>query len=891
MQGQTALLTVILTHEHTDFDALASMLAAARLYPGAVPVLPRQMNRNLEVFLAEYHELLPFVRQEDLPKRRIDRVIAVDTQSFQPVRGMGAQTTASIIDHHPLLRELPAGWSYWGEETGATTTLLVERIAAQSLTLSPVEATLLMLGIYEDTGALSYQTTTPRDLRAAAWLLERGANLLVVNKHLHHPLTDEQQKLYQQLTDNCHPYQFHGHSVVIATAVTPEPVEEISTLAHQLRDLYEPDGLFMLVQMADAIQLVARSTSDAIDVGRIAQALGGGGHSRAAAALIREGTLHSVFEALVYLLHSQIRPTVTVGQIMSYGIPQTLAPSDTIAAAAERMQRYGFEGFPVVDPADGRIVGMLTRQEIDRAVRHGLEKHLVSRYMRAGEVFVTPDDSVATLRKVMTEQGWGQVPVLDPDTGAILGIVTRTDLIKQWMTPAAAQPETQADLMAQMLPGSLRDLLAQAGAAASELGSPLYAVGGFVRDLLLGEPNFDIDLVVEGDAIRLAQALAGRLGGRVRSHRRFGTAKWILPPELLARSNGGHDPVDGALPASLDFVTARMEFYDRPTALPTVEQSSIKQDLHRRDFTINTLALRLTPDRWGELIDAYGGRKDLDDGLIRVLHSLSFIEDPTRILRAVRFEQRFGFRIEPRTEELIADALDLLDRVSAERIRHELELLLQEARPERALRRLDEIGGLARLHPQLRCENWYAVKAAELRAALAAASEPDSVAPPAMAIPPDARPRLHLALLLYPLPAATAAEFLDRWHMRKEYRDLALETHALAERLGELGAATLRPSQILRLLDESSDEARLVLRAATDDWLVRQRLDLYQRKLRHVRATITGDDLRRLGLTPGRIYRRILERLRDALLDGEIVTHEQEEALARELIAADEELS
>lgn len=885
MQGQAGLLTVILTHEHTDFDALASLLAAARLYPGAVPVLPRQMNRNLEAFLREYQDLLPFVRQEDLPRRRINHIIAVDTQAVQPVRGMVALPPMTIIDHHPLLRELPAGWSFWGEETGATTTLLVERLIAQGLALSPVEATLLMLGIYEDTGALSYQTTTPRDLRAAASLLECGANLLVVNKYLHHPLTDEQQRLYEQLTDNCHPYQFHGHSVIIATAVLPGPVDEISTLAHKLHDLYEPDGLFMLVQMAGNIQLVARSTTDAIDVGKIAQALGGGGHARAAAALIREGTLPSVFETLVYLLHSHVRPTVTVGQIMSYGSPQTLAPTETIAAAAERMHRYGFEGFPVVDPADGRIVGMLTRREIERAVHHGLGAHPISRYMRPGEVFVTPDDSVATLRKVMTEQDWGQVPVIDPRNGAILGIVTRTDLIKQWLAPSAAQPETLADLMAQTLPAPLHALLQQAGAVAAELGLPLYAVGGFVRDLLLGEPNFDVDLVVEGDAIRLAQTLAERLGGRVRSHRRFGTAKWILPAARAA-SAAEQQPAGRALPASLDFVTARMEFYDRPTALPTVERSSIKQDLHRRDFTINTLAVRLTPDRWGELLDAYGGRKDLDDGLIRVLHSLSFIEDPTRILRAVRFEQRFGFTIEPRTRELIADALDLLERVSAERVRHELELILAETQPERALCRLAELGVLARLHPQLRCERWYSAKAAELRGLLAVVGQPANGAPPPMAIAADAGPRLHLALFLYPLPPAAAAEFLARWHMRKEYRDLVVEVHALADRLAQLRAPALRPSQILRLLDESSDEARLILRVATDDWLARQRLDLYQRKLKHVRPSITGDDLQRLGLPPGRVYRQVLEHLRDALLDGKIATREQEAALAQDLIAA-----
>ncbi|MGQ9767336.1 MAG: CBS domain-containing protein [Anaerolineae bacterium] len=875
---------LVLTHERTDFDALASLLAAARLYPQAVPVLPRQLNRNLEAFLAVYGDSLPFVRLEDLPKGRVDRVIVVDTQTVQQVRSMHAGTTGIIIDHHPQMRELPPGWSFWGEETGATTTLLVERIAGEGLALTPVEATLLMLGIYEDTGALCYETTTARDLRAAAWLLERGANLLEVNRFLHHPLTDEQRLLYQQLADNSQPYQFHGHSVIIASATVSEPVEEISTLAHKLRDLYEPDGIFMLVQMGNDIQLVARSTTDAIDVGKIAQALGGGGHSKAAAALIRNAALPGVYEALVYLLQSQVRPSVTVGQIMSYGVPQTLAPTDTIATAAERMRRYGFEGFPVLE--NGRIVGMLTRREIDRAVHLGLEKHPVSRYMRAGEVYVTPDDSVATLRKVMTEHEWGQVPVVDPKTGALVGIVTRTDLIKQWTTPVAAPAETIDRLLTEALPPALLALLKQAGSVASELGYPLYAVGGFVRDLLLGEPNFDVDLVVEGDAIRLAQALASRSGGRVRSHRRFGTAKWILPESATISGNGRERAPGGpVLPEALDFVTARTEFYERPTALPTVERSSIKQDLHRRDFTINTLAVRLNPDRWGELLDFYGGRKDLEDGTIRVLHSLSFVEDPTRILRAVRFEQRFGFTIEPRTEKLIADALDLLDRVTAERLRHEIELILAEAQPERALCRLENLGVLARLHPALRCDSWFTIKAGELRATLAAVSDPHSQSPAAMQLPVDASPRLYLALFLYRLSAQVINEFLERFRIRKEYRDLVLAVRGLAERVPLLSRADLRPSEIVAALDESSAEARLVVRVAEDNWLVRQRLDLYQRRLQHIRPALTGDDLHRMGVTPGPIYRRILAQVRGALLDGEISSLAEEIALVEHLLA------
>jgi tRNA nucleotidyltransferase (CCA-adding enzyme) len=411
------------------------------------------------------------------------------------------------------------------------------------------------------------------------------------------------------------------------------------------------------------------------------------------------------------------------------------------------------------------------------------------------------------------------------------------------------------------------------------LGYRLYAVGGFVRDLILGVPNFDIDLVVEGDAIQLAQRLAERLGGHVRSHRRFGTAKWIVPDDLRADGSG-----DGLLPASLDFVTARTEFYEHPTALPTVERSTIKQDLHRRDFTINTLAVRLDSERWGQLLDFYGGKKDLDDGIIRVLHSLSFVEDPTRILRAARFEQRFGFTIEPRTERLIADARDLLARVSGERVRHEFLLAMDEAEPEKVLCRLADLGVLKVLQPELQCDTWLREKAHDLRIQFAMVRETRSTVPPHMSIPVGALARLHLALATYRLSASALEEFIEHYRLLKGDRDLILEIARLRERLPRLMENTLPASAIVEILDESTDEARLLLRVATDSWLVRQRLDQYQRRLRHVRSSVQGEDLRRMGIQPGPIYGDILRRLRAGRLDGQIRTREEEELIVKEML-------
>ncbi len=856
---------LIVTHEHADFDAVASLLAAHKLYPGALPVLPRSINRNVRHFLTIYRDAFPFVRPEDLTRSRVTRVIVVDSQSFQAPKGVSSQTPVLIIDHHALARTLPPHWVYTGEAMGATTTLLVERIIRRGVALSSLEATLLTLGIYEDTGSLLYGTTTPRDVRAAAWLLEQGADLDTVARFLHHPLNEAQRMLFQRLIDQALVLDIHGHTVVIAAAKAPAFMDELSTLAHKLRDLYDPAALFILVGLDGHIQMVARSATDAVDVGRIAASLGGGGHRRAAAAVLRDISLEDAVRQLRRLLQTHVRPSTTVAQMMSHGV-RTLPPDTPIREVDAQMRRYGFEGFPVVDPLTGHVVGMITRRQVDRALHHGLAGAPISRIMHAGSYTVRPEDSIETLRRTMMKSGWGQIPVVD-EKGRVIGIVTRTDLITLWGQPSTSPRETIARKLEESLPPALVQLLRLVSREAAELEMPLYVVGGFVRDLLLGVKNWDVDLVVEGDAIRLARRLATKYGGRVRSHRRFGTAKWILPDQ-------GFFPPGEGLPETLDLVTARTEFYEHPTALPTVESSSIKLDLHRRDFTINTLAIRLDGEHWGELLDFYGGLSDLQTGLIRVLHSLSFVEDPTRILRAVRFEQRFGFRIEQRTEELIADARELLSRVSGPRITHELELILNERQPERALQRLQELGVLPHIYPDLTFDDRVAARFRRLRKALHSRERPDAIE------------RLYMGLWLYDLPAEAIQGIERRLHFRRETVRLLNDLIALREQRRDLAAPDLPPSGFVRRVEKRSLGALFIIAVAENKPVLWERYDRYVQTWRHIRPAVDGTYLRRtLGLRPGPQFGRILRALRDGWLDGEIRTPEEEKAKLRFLIA------
>ena len=538
-------MQVILTHENADFDAIASLLGASKLFPKAHAVLPRRVNRNVRAFLALYGAELPFMQPDDLPHQPIRYVVLVDTQGLVTLRNMAPDVHVDVIDHHEPDREPHPEWHFGGELMGATTTLLAEALSARGLSLTPIEATLLLLGIYEDTGSLSYPMTTARDARAAAWLLDQGARLDVAAQFLHHPLAPEQRELYERLLAGSVTLELEGHSVVLAAAEAPGFNEEISTLAHKLRELLEPSALFLMVSLDGRVQLVARSTTDDIDVSLVARHFGGGGHRRAAAALIRDRALAEVRQAVLELLPRAMRPSITVGQVMSRGV-QVLAPETTVAEAAERMRRTGHEGFPVV--SGGNVVGLLTRRAVDRALQFQMGDKSVAQIMEAGSVTIGVHESVRRLQALMIESGWGQIPVLDG--GRIVGVVTRTDLITLWGTPPqqAQQAEIAARLERALSPPVLA-LVRRISQTAHAMGYTPYFVGGLVRDLLLGLPIVDVDLVIEGDAIALLRRLAAELGGRVRAHRRFGTAKWLLSARVWR--DVGAKPVEG-LPASID---------------------------------------------------------------------------------------------------------------------------------------------------------------------------------------------------------------------------------------------------------------------------------------------------------------------------------------------------
>jgi len=873
-------LRVILTHEQADFDALGSLLGAWLLDESAIPVLPHRINRNGRAFLTLYGHELPFVEARDMPAGSIGHILLVDTQSLVTLRGLGHHTRIDVLDHHKKREGLSPEWQVKTDHTGACTTLMVEGMQERGMPLTVVQATLLLLGIYEDTSSLTYINTTARDARAAAYLLEQGASLTLLGRFLNPPLSPEQRALYDELMGTIETVSLHGLKIMIATAASAENTSEVSSVAHKLRDQYDPHALFLVVATSEGIRIVARSHTDQINVAAVMGHFGGGGHEWAAAALLPPNAtpsaerLQQVRQRLIGLLPGIVRPSITVAQMMSRK-PHVLPPRTPVAEAAAMMQRYGYEGFPVVDE-NKQVVGLLTRRAVDRAMSHKLNLPAAS-LMEAGCVTVGPDDSIEHLQQVMTNSGWGQVPVVDPVSGEITGIVTRTDLLKTLtLPPNRLQRENLGERLEAALPPAHLALLKTIAALARARRTPVYVVGGFVRDLLLERPTLDFDVVAEGDAIGLARALSDQFGGRVVAHSRFGTAKWFtgeVRGNLAAALGGGEllNPAD--LPESLDLIAARTEFYDYPTALPTVERSGIKLDLHRRDFTINTLAIRLDGRHYGELYDYWNGENDIRHGLVRVLHSLSFIDDPTRLLRAVRFEQRFNFRIENRTLQLMDEALPMLKQVSGQRIQHELNLMMAEPRVLAMLTRLARLNILPAIHPDLPWDERIAARLHQNHAE-------EWNWPLQGGIP--SRETLFYLLWLGGLPLARITSIAERLRLSSaQLRALTAASALLADLSGLKGAP---PSAVVERLDELPPAAIYAAACLAEDESLRQPLLAYQQTWQYVHPRTDGETLQARGLPPSPLYRVVLKTLRGAWLDGRISSAEEETALLDDLL-------
>jgi len=880
-------MKIITTHLHADFDCLASMVAALKLYPGAQLVFPGSQEKNVREYLAQTDFHIPYSKLKNLSLDRVKQVIIVDASTKERVGAFARlvekkDVIVHLYDHHVASKiDIPHELAVI-RKRGSTVTIFCELLRERGVSLTKSEATLMAMGLYEDTGSLTFSSVCLADFEAARWLLEQGADLNAVSVSISRELTSLQIEMLDRLIKNLDYERIGSVTIAYSTASTPRYIGDLAVIANKLMDAETLSALFVLVRMGDRISLIARSRVEGVNVGQVAEKMGGGGHPSAASATIKAMTLPQAVARLKQSLKETLEHSMTAKEMMVERVVTAEAVS-TITDIEKMMTRFNIGGAPVLDK--GKVAGLITRQIVEKAIYLQMGEKPVSDFMINEFSTVAPDTPFQVVEELILGRRQKLAPVVDPSTGKMTGVISRGIVLNKLYGDSLFKPSLEGaggyrvrhpqsknvmGLVKELMPESVLKLFELVAKVADGSGYGAYVVGGFARDLLLRTRSVDLDIVIEGDGVDFARKLAKKVKGRVHPHKKFKTAIVIMP--------------DGF---KLDVATARIEYYAYPAALPTVETSAIRNDLFRRDFSINAMAIRLNGAKAYTLIDFFGGQADLKTRSLRVLHNLSFVEDPTRAYRAVRFEHRYGFTMGKQTISLLKNAvrLQLFNRLSGERLFSELEIILKERRPAGAVSRMKQLGLLKFIHPDLvfdsiaerlmdQCEDFLAWH--------------DLTFPTR----PARKSKVYFMALFDRLEkiniseenmiSASAAQIIQKIATSLKRVNSAMRELNLPGRTGWPGAAP--PSLLYRLFSPLSDEALIFLAAKSNNEETRLAVTRFFSSLKNTKPHICGGDILKLGVTPSKKVGAILDAVMGAQLDGEIKTKEEALDMARKVI-------
>ncbi len=886
-------MKVITTHLNADFDGLASMIAVQKLYPDAVMVFPGSQEKNVRRFISETLQYrYKFERLKHIEIDQIDTLIVVDTRQKSRIGDLARclenpGISLHLYDHHPDNSQGMKGNVENISPVGATATLLCQILKEKNIPISEEEATIFGLGIYEDTGSLTHLTTTPEDLFAIAWLLEKGAQLDVISQFLSYDLTSRHVNLIHELTKTAKSYMISGIKVVVINLTLQEYEDDFSLIVRRFMVMENLDCLFALICMEGRIYLIARSRLAEVNVGSIARDFNGGGHATASSATIRDMTLIEAQEKLIRSFHRHIKPQAIAQEMLSRPVI-SIPENTTISEANDLLTRYNITVLPVLATSTPdtiqnstpplQIIGSISRRVTEKAIHHNLGSFPVSDYMTTDIEVLPLSATLADIEELIIEHRQRLIPIIHEQQ--LEGVITRTDLLNMLINDPSHLPQNLdrdpdetvrekyknvLQLMSETLDRDIIILLRTIGEVADESGFKAYAVGGFVRDLLLKLKNLDLDIVVEGDGIVFAKQLVKKLGGRVRTHERFITANVILPSGF-----------------KIDVATARLEYYEYPAALPTVELSSIKLDLYRRDFTINAMALQLNPAKFGTLIDFFNCQNDLKNKLIKVLHNLSFVEDPSRILRAIRFEKRMDFRISKHAERLIHGAvkMDLFGKATNPRLFAELKQIFAEENPILAISRLADFNMFQFLWPDLlpnlKMDRRFLHILRQVQGAISWFH--------LLYLDETIEPwRIYLLSIMARSRPKQLETFCERFQIQDKICTELITQKLTADEIANrfYGNVPKKNSEIRRTLAPLSNDGLLYLMAIARKKEITQVVSLYVTSLRNIYPLLNGEDFKELGYVPGEGFRKMFSALRDARLDNVLESREDEEAFIR----------
>ncbi len=996
-------LALITCHQSADFDALGSMIGAARLMEvvrhrversgsgsddsgagvEAVMLWPGSQEPPLNDFVRHHVQngnlrgLVFSLSEVDVG--RVRYIVVVDTASATRVKhihsllpphtlpptfsqaalaspvstspsprnasGSGRAVEVAVYDHHPPTDLDLRGVSYscvrqWGSCSAIVALAIrnANRTLAreQTIRLSGFEATCLSLGIYQDTGQFVYAATTPYDFHAAGVLRCWGVDMNLIYDYLHShvdshtALNDTEKDILEQMKQSVSVHTLHGKSFVLTecatesnsvhsfsrlvglffeygTVDTPSAPAAPDSDAQLKKQRVAMRSLFAIGRIGDRIFVTGRSRAKSdLDVGRVCRLLGGGGHHCAASATLKELTIPQVKEEIFAHAYSILSPDMTVANIMT-SPPVTITSSSSVQDALDLLVRFNLKKLPVMDEKTKQCIGIIDRIAAERVRGHDLGVPCtVVDFMEVRFSILPPDAPIDLAIELILRKHQRVIPIVKPilpneskgrgeeelatlDTtgqhfpGELIGLVSRSDVIALMMKEPSRFPSIdspQKNLQGHLktrLPRQLYDLLCQAGRCADAVNVLVYVVGGFVRDLILDVPNDDIDLVVEGDGIAFAEIISKEMGGIVTTHREFNTATITFPSGL-----------------KVDVAMARLEYYPLPVALPVVELSSLKMDLYRRDFTVNAMAIRLNSATFGHLVDFFNSYDDLVHKNIQVLHSLSFVDDPTRIFRAIRFEQRYeGFKITKQTFSLMKSAagrLQILQKLTGGRLFHEIQKIFSEKNWIRCLDRMHDqkLKILSVIHPRM--DDLYARKeTTHLLSALENALQMYH-----LSFSADGKTgetfelwKLRLISFIFHLSKDEIQQLFARLCFpegtKAKLNSMLSQARSASHALRRLGKDP-HCSEVYHLLAPLPMEALLLACALTfESHDCRNHFNLFWSRLQYIKVEAKGADLIKEGMKPGPTFSKIFAEILNARLNGSVSSKEEEVALAKRI--------
>jgi tRNA nucleotidyltransferase (CCA-adding enzyme) len=850
--------SIILGHAGADFDCVASIAGLSRLYTGAVAILPTSVEPNVEEFLRLYEGRFRFshLTLSALRNEEFDTAILADTivpARLGEYRRILDRTPLRIIayDHHELQE---ASLSHIDEghirSCGATASIVTAALRDQRIPVNPDEATLLALGIYEDTGSMLFPETTPFDVEQAAYLLKAGANLSTVSRFVTTYLSAAQQRALESALGNVSIETVAGARVAFSVVSAGRNVGNLSVIVHRLAQIVKADAVFFLYETPQALYVLGRSER-LLNVAALLTSIGGAGRRHAATAVLKDGTTSS--QARDLLMHSiqadASGHSSVVEQIMT---PQPISIGDDRSAdeALHTMINMGFSVLPV--RKGDTIVGTVAKKTLEKASLAHLQQKSVHYFLNARVPSISPDATTEEIISAFSAYNAGLLLVMDAAT--LRGVLSRSDMLRYLNASKREKSPVEVSMSRVIAPSDLdrlcgtgtADMLKTIGRIGELLENRAYLVGGSVRDLLLGHTPHDLDIVTEKDVTGVAEAVAEALSTKAVSYGRFMTYK------VHAKSQ------------DLDFAAARLEYYDFPGSLPVVAPASLMKDLLRRDFTVNALAMSLSNETFGAVIDVAGGLRDLAERTVRLTYPDSFIEDPARILRAVATQVRLGFTIDRDTGGKAREALDLgvLNVRRNKRAQDEFKEMLAGDAAEQSTLALSDLGvhllGLPLHRPRPALLNLMkAVRESEFRR--------------------DAHPWLAVLLVWLGRIGSTAlmeilkdfglddrvAEASSRWAAREKYaRATLLDASTPMSR--RCGAVLRVPPVALSILGARLAGKRHVLASVL-----------------HVLAEpplLRGSDLLELGIHEGRTVGKLLTAIRQRQYDG--LLHSRDDAIA-----------